>query len=215
MKLLSVNVGLPREVPWHGHVVRTSIFKKPVTGRVLLRRLNLNKDYQSDLTVHGGRDKAVYCYPSEHYAYWEEQLPGKELPYGVFGENFTTQGMLENALHIGDKFSIGSAQVMITQPRLPCYKLGLRFADDGMVRRFAQAGRSGFYLSVVREGEVAAGDEFQLLSQDPARISVAEIFRLFFAREYSQEDRALLEEIAKLPALPGFWKQDFRERLLL
>ena len=214
MKLISVNVGLPREVPWHGHMVRTSIFKHPVEGRVLLRRLNLDKDYQSDLTVHGGRDKAVYCYPSEHYTYWKEKLPGKELPFGVFGENFTTEGMLENAIHIGDTFSVGTAEVMVTQPRLPCYKLGLRFADDAMVKRFALAGRSGFYLSVVREGEVAADDEFRLLSPGPGQIPVSEIFRLFFAQEYSQDDRALLQEIEQLPALPGFWKQDFRERLL-
>src|SRR6266852_1746146 len=153
MKLVSVNVGLPREVMWHGRTVTTGIYKQPVEGRVALRKLNLDGDGQADLTVHGGEDKAVYCYPLEHYDYWKKELPGGDLPMGVFGENFTTEGLLEG-VHLGDRFSVGSAEVVVTQPSLPCYKLGVRFQSDDMVKRFLASGRSGFYFAVAREGQV-------------------------------------------------------------
>jgi len=143
MKLVSVNVGLPREIAWHGKHARTSIYKQPATGRIALRALNLDGDRQADLSVHGGPHKAVYCYPIEHYSYWNEELPGQELPIGVFGENFTTQGLDENEVHVGDEFSIGSATIVVTQPRLPCYKLAARFQSDDMVRRFLASGRTG------------------------------------------------------------------------
>src|SRR5262249_21160544 len=146
MKLVSVNVGLPREVTWHGRIVTTGIFKQPVSGRIALRKLNLDGDRQADLGVHGGEYKAVYCYPFEHYAYWKRELPGRNLPLGVFGENFTTEGFGENSVHLGDRFSIGSAEVVVTQPRLPCYKLGVRFEADDMVKRFLASARTGFYL---------------------------------------------------------------------
>jgi len=133
MKLLSVNVGLPREIEWKGKIVRTSIFKAPVLGRVRVAKLNLEGDQQSDLTVHGGVDKAAYAYPSEHYPFWREQLPGMKLPWGVFGENFTTEGLLEETFHIGDRLRIGSAEFMVTQPRMPCFKLGIRFNRSDMV----------------------------------------------------------------------------------
>ncbi len=170
MKLVSVNTGLPREVTWHGKSVTTGIYKEPVEGRVALRKMNLDSDRQADLRVHGGEHKAVYCYPLAHYEYWKRELRGRELPMGSFGENFTidgaaedetTDGMLEDCVHLGDEFSIGSAEVMVTQPRLPCYKLGVRFQSDDMVKRFLASGRTGFYLGVTREGEVGAGDEIK------------------------------------------------------
>ncbi len=139
MKLLSVNCGLPREVAWRGSTVLTSIYKNPVEGRVALRTVNLDGDRQSDLTVHGGKDKAVYCYPIEHYSYWQTELPGTGLSYGAFGENFTVEGLHEDTVHIGDRLSVGSAELIVTQPRMPCYKLGIRFGSDDMVRRFLEA----------------------------------------------------------------------------
>ena len=134
MKIVSVNTGLPREVMWHGRPVTTAIFKEPVAGRVALRKLNLDGDRQADLTVHGGEQKAVYCYPAEHYDYWKRELPGRDLPMAIFGENFTTDGLLESSVQLGDRFSVGSAEVVVTQPRLPCYKLGVRFQSDDMVK---------------------------------------------------------------------------------
>src|SRR5438876_4418527 len=163
MKIISLNVGMPRDVIWHGRSVTTGIFKEPVAGRVALRKLNLDGDGQADLRVHGGEYKAVYCYPVEHYEYWKKELPGRELPMGMFGENFTidgiaavgaTSGLAEDAVHLGDQFSIGSAEAVVTQPRLPCYKLGVRFGSDDMVRRFMVSGRTGFYVAVTREGRV-------------------------------------------------------------
>ena len=167
MKLVSVNTGLPREVMWHGRSITTGIFKQPVPGRVVLRKLNLDGDRQADLTVHGGEYKAVYCYPMAHYDYWKRALPGRELPTGMFGENFTTDGLLEDSVHLGDRFSIGSAELTVSQPRLPCYKLGLRFQSDDMVKRFLASGRTGFYFAVTR-GAAAVS---------PAPIEAARIHR--------------------------------------
>ena len=147
MKLLSVSVGLPREIEWKDKIVRTSIFKAPVSGPVRVAKLNVDGDQQSDLTVHGGIDKAVYVYPSEHYPFWREQFPDMELPWAVFGENFTTEGLLEDT-RIGDRFRIGSAEFVVTQPRMPCFKLGIRFKRPDMVKRFLESGRTGFYLAV-------------------------------------------------------------------
>src|ERR1700756_471327 len=178
MKLVSVNTGLPRSVTWHGRNVTTGIFKQPVQGRVALRKLNLDGDRQADLSVHGGEYKAVYCYPLVHYEYWKRELPGRELPIGIFGENFTLDGLLEDSVHLGDQFSIGSTEVVVTQPRLPCYKLGIRFEADDMVKRFFVSARTGFYLAVTREGGVGTGDEVRLVSHDPNRVPVSEITRL-------------------------------------
>src|SRR5215813_13678983 len=183
MKLVSLNCGLPREVEWHGRPVTTGIFKEPVGGRVALRRLNLEGDGQADLTVHGGEHKAVYCYPVEHYSYWKKEL-GRELPMGMFGENFTTEGVLENAVHLGDRFSAGSAEVVVTQPRLPCYKLGIRFGADDMVKRFLASGRTGFYLAVAREGVVATGNEIALIERDPNAVAVPAIVKLYVTKQY-------------------------------
>jgi MOSC domain-containing protein YiiM len=158
MTIVSVNVGRPKTVAWRDRDVRTSIWKTPVVGRVRLQTLNLDGNRQADLRVHGGPRKAVYVYPSEHYPYWRHQLPGVDLPWGAFGENLTTEGLLEGDVRIGDRVAIGSAELVVTQPRMPCYKLGVRFGDEGMVTRFLASGRSGFYLAVIREGDVAAGD---------------------------------------------------------
>ena len=213
MRLVSLNTGLPREVTWHGRKVLTGIFKQPMDGHVTLRQLNLDGDRQADLTVHGGQHKAVYCYPTEHYEYWKSELPGRELPLGIFGENFTTAGLLEDSVHLGDTFSVGSAEVIVTQPRLPCYKLGIRFEMDDMVRRFLAARRTGFYLAVVREGDVRAGDEIRLLVRSPLAVPVSEITRLYVAKSYRDEDLAAIERAVQVEALPQSWKKYFRERM--
>jgi MOSC domain-containing protein YiiM len=212
MKLLSVNCGLPREFVWLGRNVTTSIFKEPVPGRIALRTLNLDGDRQSDLSVHGGKDKAVYCYPVEHYEYWKVELPGRALPMGAFGENFTTEGLNEDSVHIGDRISIGSAEVVVSQPRMPCYKLGIRFESDDMVRRFLASRRTGFYLAVKREGEVGSGDEVTVLDHDPNSISVSEINRLYIAKEYDKEDLRLVRRALTVQALPESWKEFLEEK---
>lgn len=213
MKILSVNCGLPRQVVWRGRRVTTSIYKEPVQGRVVLRTLNLDGDRQSDLTVHGGKDKAVYCYPVEHYAYWREELPGRPLPLGVFGENFTVEGFSEDLVHVGDRFSVGSAEIVVTQPRLPCYKLGIRFESDDMVRRFLDSRRTGFYVAVTREGEVGAGDEMTLVSHDRNSVQVSEITRLHVAEEYGPDDVRKARQAITVEALPEGWRQYFQETL--
>ncbi|MBI4466759.1 MAG: MOSC domain-containing protein, partial [Acidobacteria bacterium] len=179
MKLVSVNVGRPREVDFQGRRVSTGIFKQSVSGRVRVRRLNLDGDAQADLSVHGGPDKAVYAYPVEHYDYWRRELAGRDLPWGMFGENFTTQGLREDDVRIGDRFRIGSAGLVVTQPRLPCYKLGLKFDSPEMPKRFLASRRTGFYLAVAQEGEAGAGDAIELLERNANSISVADVTRLY------------------------------------
>jgi MOSC domain-containing protein YiiM len=213
MKLISVNTGLPREVMWHGKPVTTGIYKQAVAGRVALHKLNLDGDRQADLSVHGGEHKAVYCYAIAHYDYWRKELPGRELPMGVFGENFTVEGLLESSVHLGDQFSVGSAEVVVTQPRLPCYKLGLRFEADDMVKRFLASGRTGFYCAVSREGEVGAGDEVVLVAREPHAIPVAEVTRLYTLKTYGDADVATVERALQVAALPESWKAYLRERL--
>lgn len=198
---------------WHGRTVTTGIYKQPVEGRIALRTLNLDGDRQADLMVHGGEYKAVYCYPVAHYDFWKKELPGRELPMGMFGENFTTDGLSEDSAHLGDRFSVGSAEVVVTQPRLPCYKLGVRFGSDDMVRRFLASGRTGFYLAVTREGEVGAGDEIKVISRDDNAVPVPEITRLYIAKRYDSEDVKSLQRALQVTALPESWKHYFRERL--
>ncbi len=213
MKLVSLNIGLPREVVWRGINVTTGIFKQPLEGRVTLRKLNLDGDRQADLTVHGGEYKAVYCYPLAHYDYWKKELPGQKLPMGVFGENFTVDGPLEDSVHLGDQFSVGTAQVVVTQPRLPCYKLGVRFQSDEMVKRFLASRRTGFYFAVTREGEVGAGDEIKPIARDPNAVPVSEITRLYIARTYGDADVVSIHRALKVAALPESWKSHLREML--
>ena len=210
MRLVSVNAGLPKEVPWNGKTVTTSIWKEPVPGPVHVSRLNIDGDGQSDLAVHGGADKAVYVYPSEHYEYWHRELPGMELPWGSFGENFTTEGPSEE-FRIGDRLSIGSAEFAITQPRLPCYKLAIRFGRPDIVKRFLRSNRTGFYLAVAREGEVRAGDPIRLSARAAGSLSVGDIVRLY---ETDTPDTETLKLASQLAGLPDSWRDYFRKRLL-
>jgi MOSC domain-containing protein YiiM len=211
MKLLSINVGLPQEIDWRGEPVRTSIFKAPVAGPVHVSTLNVEGDRQSDLSVHGGRDKAVYAYPSEHYAFWRTALPASDLVWGAFGENFTTEGLLEGHVYIGDRLRAGSAEFVVTQPRMPCFKLGIRFGRPDMVKRFQRSGRTGFYLAVLQEGDAASGDLVELVARDPHGITVADITNLFTG---PATNRDLLRRASDLPALPEGWRSYFRKRLL-
>src|SRR5947209_10112901 len=210
LQVISVNVGQPREVVWKGQEVVTGIFKEPVAGRVAVRRLNLAGDRQADLTVHGGPEKAVYAYPAEHYAFWREQFPEMELPWGMFGENLTVTGLLEDAVHIGDRFQVGTAQLVVTQPRLPCYKLGIKFGRDDMLKRFLLSGLTGFYFSVFEEGEVAAGDPIRLLHADEHQVKVAEITRLYRSDKHNL---ALLQRALQVQALPEGWRRHFQQRI--
>jgi MOSC domain-containing protein YiiM len=210
VKILSVNIGLPREVAWQGKLVTTGIFKEPVKARVMLRTLNLEGDRQADLTVHGGVDKAVYAYPSEHYGYWRTELPGVDLPWGMFGENFTTEGLLEEAVYIGDRFGIGETEVMATEPRMPCYKLGLKFGRADIIKRFLISRRTGFYFSVVREGMVGAGDGMELIGREQQEISVADITRLY---GFERDDVKTMRRAIEVEALPESWKGYFQHQL--
>jgi MOSC domain-containing protein YiiM len=208
--VVSVNVGRPRDVEWRGRTVRTSIWKEPVAGRVVVHRLNLEGDEQSDLSVHGGPDKAVYVYPSEHYDYWRRALPGVDLPWGAFGENLTIHGLLEDEARIGDRLGVGSAEFVVTQPRMPCYKLGVRFQRDQMVKEFHESGRTGFYLAVHSEGDVGDGDAIVSLARDAQGVTVADIAALY---GHEADDQELLRRAVELSALPRSWRDYFRERL--
>ncbi len=211
MKLISVAVGRPRDVTWRGIAVRTSIWKTPVAGRVAVSQLNLAGDEQSDLSVHGGLDKAVYVYPSEHYPYWKSELPDLEFPWGAFGENFTSEGLpLEDQIEIGDRLRAGSAEFVVRQPRIPCYKLGVRFDRPDMVKRFLHSRRSGFYLAVVREGEVAVGDTLEFTERSASGVTVTDIVNLYTVDADNQE---LMRRAAAVPALAEGWRDYFRERL--
>lgn len=210
MKIISLNVSQPRLVEWNGQIVSTGIYKEPVAGHVMLRTLNFDADRQADLTVHGGPTKAVYVYPSEHYHYWREELPGMELPWGMFGENLTTEGLNETTVNIGDRFRLGSAEVMVTEPRMPCYKLGIKFGRSDIIKRFLMSGRTGFYFSVQREGEVAAGDEIQSIGRDQNRVTVADIAGLY---SRNKGDVELMQRAIAVEALPESWRNHFRKQL--
>lgn len=207
-----MSTGLPREVTWRGISVSTGIYKGPVEGRVPVRKLNLGGDREDDLTVHGDGQKAVYCYPSEH-GYWKRELPGRQLPRAVFGENFTTEGLLEDSAHLGDRFAVGAAEFLVTPPRLPGYKLGVRFQDDGMVKQFLGSGRSGFYFAVMREGQVGAGDEIKVTARDSNGVAISEMTRLHVAKRYAEEDVTSMWRALRVAELPQSSKGYFRERL--
>ncbi|HET8547740.1 MAG TPA: MOSC domain-containing protein [Bryobacteraceae bacterium] len=211
MRVVAVNIGQPLQVQTGGRSVLTSIFKKPASGPVKVGRLNLEGDRQADLTVHGGFNKAVYVYPSEHYSYWREELRDSELGWGTFGENLTTEGLFESAVHIGDRLQIGSAIFQVSQPRMPCFKLAVRMNRPDMVKRFWASGRSGFYLSVVREGALKAGDGIDRTALGQPPVSVAEMVRLYRDPNPSREE--LLRALAT-PLSPE-WKTELRERLVL
>jgi MOSC domain-containing protein YiiM len=213
MKLVSINVGMPRLLAWAGATFKTGIFKHPAQGRVMLRTTNLDGDRQADLSVHGGPNKAVYGYPSEHYAAWSAELPELLDPartWGAFGENFTTEGLLETEVSVGDRYRVGSAVVRVTTPRLPCYKLAAKFQRDDMIERFVLSVRCGFYFAVVQEGEVGAGDEFEFLGREDPALIITEVNRLYTAKS---PDRESLQRALAVKLLPESWRDRFRARL--
>jgi MOSC domain-containing protein YiiM len=211
MRVVSVQIGSPRTVTWHGKTVETGIWKEPVAGRVAVARHNLAGDRQADLSVHGGPDKAVYAYPAEHYPWWRERLPGVELGWGAFGENLTVAGLHEDHVFIGDRFRIGTAEFSVTQPRMPCFKLGIKFDRPEIVKEFLRSGRSGFYFAIVREGELGAGDAIELVQRADASLTVTDVVRLYVS---DAPDRNLLRRASELSGLPAGWREEFRERLL-
>ena len=210
MQVVSLNVALPRFVEYNGEPVATGIFKEPVAGPVMLRTLNLDGDRQADLSVHGGVSKAVYAYPAEHYEFWKKELPDMTLPYGIFGENFTTEGLFENDVHVGDHFRVGQAELMATEPRLPCYKLGIKFGRSDIIKKFLQSRRTGFYFAVTKEGEVNAGDEIALLSRDDNQIPIADITRLY---AFEKNDVEGLRRVLEVKALSESWRGYFQNQL--
>ena len=211
MRLRSVSVGKPQIVQTaDGGFVTTAIFKKPVEGRVKVNELNLEGDAQADLRVHGGWSKAVYVYPHEHYAFWSRELPDVQLEPGNFGENLTTEGLLETEVFIGDKLRIGTAEFAVTEPRMPCYKLGIRFGRKDIIRRFLQSRHSGFYLTVLRRGEIGAGDDIEFISRDINKVSVNDIVRLYVQ---DKDDKETMNRALSIEFLPEGWKETFRERL--
>ena len=210
MRVLSVNVGLPRDVTWRGKPVTTGIYKEPVAGRVAIRVLNLDGDRQADLRVHGGREKAVYAYPSEFYELWRREQPQLDFGPGRFGENLTTEGLLDENVSVGDRFRVGTAELVVTQPRLPCFKLGIKMRRAEFVTEFLERGLHGFYLAVVREGEVEAGDPIVELSRDPRGFRVTEVARLYTR---GRDDVDGLRRAAELDVLPESWRDYFRKRL--
>jgi MOSC domain-containing protein YiiM len=208
-KVISLNVGLPRTVKFQGQAVTTGIFKEPVKRRIKLRRLNLDGDKQADLTVHGGPDKAVYAYPAEHYDYWKKRLPSMKLPWGMFGENLTTEGLLEDQVNIGDIFRIGSSELVATQPRMPCYKLGVKFGRMDIVRQFMESRLPGIYFRVLNEGEVGAGDAIEFISRDRNNVTVKDIVRLVTG----EANIATLRRAVRIESLAEGWRQEFLEQL--
>ncbi len=206
MKVVSVNVGQPRDVEWHGRLVRTSIWKEPVTGTIGVTTLNIDGDRQSDLSVHGGRDKAVYAYPSEHYDDWRRELERPDLLPGAFGENLTTEGIVEDEIRIGDRLRVGSVEFEVVQPRTPCYKLGIRFGRDDLIKRFLDSGRTGFYLAVIREGSLTAGDAIELALPAEHDVTVADVAAAIAG---GRADQNLLRRVIAVPALPAGLRAHF------
>ncbi len=210
MKLLSVNVSLPKEVPHGREAVSTGIFKEPVEGRVVLRTTNLDGDGQADLENHGGVDRAAYAYSIENYYHWRCELGRNDFAFGQFGENFTVEGMMEDDVHIGDVFRVGDALVEVSQPRPPCFKLGIKMGIPGFPKQFLASGRVGFYLRVLEEGEVGVGDVFERVESDPELITVREMSHLLFfePKNFKGAKRAL-----RVQALSPGWRDSFEERL--
>jgi MOSC domain-containing protein YiiM len=196
-----------RTVFWKGRPIETSIFKEPVVGRVAVGRFNVEGDRQSDLRVHGGRDKAVYSYASENYLWWQQELK-RELKPGAFGENLTTEGLEENSVFIGDVLRAGTATLQVVQPRLPCYKLGIKFEDDQMPKRFMKAARWGIYFRVLEEGTVESGDPIEFVSLDPHRVNVSELAGLASA---DRSNLSLIHRALAIPSLNLEWRTMLQE----
>lgn len=213
MKIVSVNVGLPRPVSWRGRRIMTGIYKDPVEGRVRVRRTNLDGDRQADLSVHGGPEKAVYVYPSEHYPFWRRELELEDLPWGSFGENLTAEGWWEDEVHVGDRFRIGTAEFAVTQPRMPCFKLAMKFDREDIVESFLESGRPGFYLAVTQEGELGAGDAMERIHEDENGVTVVDVVRLYMDR-HGESDPDLLRRAVAVETLSKEWREHFRKRLL-
>jgi MOSC domain-containing protein YiiM len=210
VRVVSVQVGLPRGIRSQGELVTTGIFKSPVTEPVMVRTLNVDGDRQADLTVHGGIDKAVYAYPAEHYAFWHTALPDHDLPPGMFGENLTTEGLDEQSLHIGDRLGIGEAELVVTQPRLPCFKLGLKFDRPAILKEFLRSRRTGWYFRVEREGWVWPDAPIRVIERHPLAVAVADITRLY---AFDREDVGGLRQAIQLEDLPSSWVETFEALL--
>jgi MOSC domain-containing protein YiiM len=213
MKVISVNVGLPRQVSHEKRQVVTSIFKEPVEGRVKVTTLNLNGDAQADLSVHGGVDKAIYSYSKEHYNYWKEAYPMIDMPLGMFGENLTTQGLYEDMVNIGDQYQIGSSRLVVTQPRMPCYKLGIKFGRMDIIEKFINSQRPGIYYRVLEEGELGAGDSIELLYRDKNNVSINDIVSLYINDHYDGENLSKMQKATKLEFLPERWRIYFGQKI--
>jgi len=209
VKLLAVNVAFPRTVSIDGRTYSTGIYKTALEGPAWLGKLNLAGDGQGDLKNHGGSYQAVYCYPHEHYAFWSERLGRDDFAFGQFGENFTTEGLLENEVCVGDTLRIGAALIQVTQPRVPCYKLANKLGIRGFDKTFLRANRSGFYAQALEEGEVAAGDTIERVSRDPVGMTVAQVnAALLLDKQPAAIERALL-----LEALSPEWRGRFEQML--
>src|SRR6202451_3711614 len=209
-RLLSVNVGRPREIAWRGKTVYTSVWKKPVSGRRLVRRLNADGDAQGDLAGHGGEQRAVFVYQMDSYRHWEEQLKRVDFVHGQFGENFTIEGLQDDAVCIGDRYQIGSALFEVTQPRVTCYRVGIRMNEPRMPALLTSSGSPGFYFRVLREGEVGAGDEIVKVGEANERMTVAEIKALLF---FPNHTRDRLEHALQIEPLSPGWHFSFAKML--
>jgi MOSC domain-containing protein YiiM len=210
VQVVSVNVGMPREIRWRDRLVTTGIFKEPIADVRAVRRFNIDGDGQADLTVHGGKDKAIYAYPSEHYDFWRNEWPRADYPWGLFGENLSTDGLLEQTVCIGDEFRVGTARLVVTQPRMPCFKLGIRFGDPQIIERFLKSRRPGIYFGIVDEGQIGPGDSIELLSTDPRRMSVVEVLDLILD---SSPSESRLRRALSVPALADDWRTEFTNQL--
>ena len=210
MQLLSINTSLAKEVEYQGRNISTGIFKEPVSGPVRVRKLGLEGDQQADLSVHGGVNKAVYLYPSEHFTFWQDRYPGRHFVPGLFGENLTTTGLLEPEIHVGDTLGIGSAEFMVTIPRMPCYKLGIKMGDPGIIKAFLEANRSGFYLKVLTEGVIEAGQPIVKTGSDGHGLKIEEVGRLY---ALDKDNEQLLQKALNAPNLTADWKAYFAKRL--
>jgi MOSC domain-containing protein YiiM len=210
MNVVSLNVGLPRQIEWRGRVITTGIFKDAVSDVRAVRRFNIDGDGQADLNVHGGKDKAIYAYPSEHYDYWRGAWPRDDYPWGIFGENLSTTGLFEDSVCIGDEFRVGTSRLVVTQPRMPCFKLGIRFADPQIIERFLKSRRSGIYFGIVEEGQVGPGDSIELVSTDKRRLSLTEVLELILD---SSPSEGWLRRALSVPALADDWRREFEKQL--